>query len=125
MIWNVEHWNQPQDLETATSWESKANHLLWSLKSKDDAPRYRDLQWRKVFDEQVKKTPLSLLIANDDQLFALPLAEQRLGWEIKLSKEGAWDRFSTLSQVAVLEGDERDVSRYMNPILMGQMLNLR
>lgn len=110
MIWNIEHWNSPRDHEAATSWETKANDLLWSLRSDGDATRYGDLAWRKTFDEQVKKTPLSLIIASDDQLFALPLAEKEVEWEIRLSKEGAWDRFSTLSQVAVLEGDEKEVS---------------
>lgn len=110
MIWNIEHWNARQDHSAATAWEGKVHELLWSIKSKDDSPRYRDLHWRKVFDKQVKKTPLSLLIASDDQLFALPIGERKLEWEIKLSKEGAWDRFCTLSQVAVLEGVEKEVS---------------
>lgn len=110
MIWNVEHWNAPRDHKAATSWEEQVHDLLWSLRSKDDSPRYRDLQWRNVFDEQVKKTPLSLLIASDDQLFALPIGEERVEWDIRLSKEDAWQRFSTLGQVAVLEGEEREVS---------------
>ena len=53
---------------------------------------------------------MSLIVASDDQLFALPLGEREVEWEIKLSKERAWERFATLSQVAVLEGEEREVS---------------
>lgn len=73
------------------------------------------MQWQKVFDEQVKKTPLSLIIASDDQLFALPIGQTQLEWEIKLSKEDAWDRFCTLSQVAVLGGEEKEVSVTLLP----------
>ena len=109
LIWNIEHWNAPSSHTAATPWEQKVHSLLWSLKSPDDSPRYRDEQWRKVFDEQVKKTPLSLLVADQDQLFALPLGETMVEWEVRLSREGAWERFATLSQVAVLEGSERQV----------------
>lgn len=110
LIWNVEDWNSPQDYEARSSWEAKVKDLLWSIKSADDSPRYRDLQWRNVFDEQVKKTPLSLIVADDDQLFALPIGEEKVEWQIQLSKEGCWERYATLSQIAVLEGQEREVS---------------
>lgn len=118
MIWNIEHWNAPKDHKAATQWESKVHELLWSLKTSDDSPRYRDFQWRTVFDEQVKKTPLSLLIASDDQLFALPIGEEQIEWQVKLSMEDAWERFATLSQVAVLEGEEREVSLAYVPLIV-------
>lgn len=84
--------------------------LIWSIATEKDAPRYRDGAWRQIFDEQVKKTPLSLIIADGDQMFALPIGEQEIEWEVKLSKGDAWERFCTLSQVAVLEGEEKEVS---------------
>lgn len=110
LIWNLEHWNAAKDHQIATSWEKTINDLLFSLAKQDDGPRYRDMQWRKVFDDQIKKNPLSVLIPGDDPLFALPIAETKLEWEITLSKEEAWNRFYTLSHVAVLEGEALEVS---------------
>lgn len=88
-----------------TPWESKLHDLIWTF---DDAqPRYRHAEWRKVFDEQLRSTPLTLpLFANP--LFSLPLAEQTFPFTVKLTKEALWDRFSTLSQIARLEGEERE-----------------
>jgi len=62
-----------------------------------------------VFDKQTKSTPLSLIIPSD-QLFSLPLAETREAFEVRLSKEKLWERYNTLSQIAMLEGEERKVS---------------
>lgn len=107
MVWNIEDYNAPRDHEASTAWEAKAHELIWSF---DDAePRFRHEQWRKVFDEQTNSTPLSLLIANDDQLFSLPLGTHAEPFEVRLPKDKIWDRFSTLSQIAVLEGEEREV----------------
>ena len=79
----------------------------------DNEPRFRHAQWRKVFEEQSKSTPLSLLVASD-QLFSLPLAEHEESFETWLPKDKIWERYSTLSQIATLEGEELDVSRYMD-----------
>lgn len=62
-----------------------------------------------MFDEQVKSTPLSIIIASDP-LFSLPLAEHVEKNEVWLAKDALWDRFNTLSQIAMLEGEEREVS---------------
>nr|POF03131.1 putative methyltransferase-like c25b8.10 [Quercus suber] len=104
LIWNIESYNAPRGHKASTSWEVKAHELIWSFD--DNEPRFRHEQWRKVFDEQTKSTPLSLLIANDDQLFALPLGEDTESFEVKLTKEKIWERFATLSQIAVLEGED-------------------
>ena len=72
-------------------------------------PRARHGQWREVFDEQVKSSPLALLTAGD-QLFSLPLGEQKEKWEVWLTKEQVWERYNTLSHVSVLQGEEREVS---------------
>ena len=50
------------------------------------------------------------LLTASDQFFSLPLAEDQEKFEVWLPKEKIWDRFSTLSYIAVLEGEEREVS---------------
>nr|POE63355.1 putative methyltransferase-like c25b8.10 [Quercus suber] len=106
LIWNIESYNAPRDHKASTTWEAKAHDLIWSFD--DNEPRFRHEQWRKVFDEQTKSTPLSLLVADDDQLFALPLGETIEPFEVHLTRDKIWERFSTLSQIAVLEGEERE-----------------
>ena len=108
MIWNIDDYNSTRGFKPSTVWESKLHDLLWTFD--DDVPRYRHEQWRRVFDEQVKSTPLSLIIAGDDQLFSLPLAEHDEEFEASLPKEKVWERFNTISQIAVLEGEDREVS---------------
>lgn len=112
LVWNSEDYNAPRDHKASTQWEAVAHNLTWSVAddSGDDVPRFRHMQWRKVFDEQVKKTPLSILIADDDQLFALPIGEHTEPFEIALSKQNVWDRYATLGHIAVLEGERLEVS---------------
>ncbi len=102
-------YNAPRAHKSVTAWEDRLNELVWSFD--DDQPRFRHEKWRQVFDEQVKATPLSLLVASDDeQLFSLPLAEHVERFEVVLSKEQIWQRFNTLSHIAILEGEEQKVS---------------
>ncbi|KAF2481085.1 S-adenosyl-L-methionine-dependent methyltransferase [Neohortaea acidophila] len=107
MVWNIEDYNAPQGHKAKTTWEAKAHDLIWSFNDED--PRFRHEKWREVFDEQVKSSPLSLLPSGDDeQFFSLPLGEQQEAFETWLPKEKIWDRFNTLSHIAVLEGEERE-----------------
>ena len=115
MIWNIEDYNSPKDHKPTTEWEQKAQALTWSFQ--DDQARFRHLQWRKVFEDQSKSTPLSLIIASD-QYFALPLGEEKEPFEIWLTREKIWERYATISHIAVLEGEEREVSN--NPELYGR-----
>lgn len=62
-----------------------------------------------MFDDQIKSTPLTIT-AFASPLFSLPLGEEAVKWTVWLSKENIWKRFSTLSQIAVLEGGSLDVS---------------
>lgn len=80
--------------------------LTWTFN--DNQPRFRHEQWRAVFEEQSKSTPLSLLKAGD-QLFSLPLGEHLEPFETWLSKDKIWERYSTISHIAVLQGEEREV----------------
>lgn len=113
LIWNVEDYNNARDHEASTAWEAKLNALTWSIaeESGDNEPRFRHLQWRTVFDEQVKKTPLSLLRADDDQLFSLPIGEHTEAFDIALPVEGVWERYRTLGTLAVLEGERLQRAR--------------
>lgn len=106
MIWNIEHYNAPRDHEAATSWEQKVHDLTWTFDDKE--PRFRHEKWRQVLEDQSKATPLSLIVPND-QYFSLPLGEHLEPFETWLSKEAVWERYSTISHIAVLEGEEREV----------------
>lgn len=107
MVWNVDDYNSPNDSRPSTEWETKLHHLTWTFG--DELPRFRHDQWRQVFGEQVKKGPLSLLSAGDDQLFTLPLGEHQDRFEVRLTKEKIWERYTTLSHIARQEGEEREV----------------
>ncbi|KAK4888129.1 hypothetical protein LTR27_012935 [Elasticomyces elasticus] len=105
IIWNIEDYNSPQTYDATTPWEGKVRDLTWTFQ--DNEARFRHEQWRKVFENQSKSTPLSLIIASD-QLFALPLGEHLEQFEVRLTKDQIWERYATISHIAVLEGDERE-----------------
>lgn len=107
LIWNAEIYNSPKDQQAPSAWEGKLRDLNWAVAEEtgDKEPRFRHMEWKKIFDDQVKKTPLSLLVASDDQLFSLPIAEHTEPFEVTLTADRAWERFATLGHIAVLEGD--------------------
>lgn len=107
-LWNIEDYNAPRSHKASSSWEAKLHEVIWSFD--DDQPRFRHEKWRRVFDEQIKSNPISVT-TSANPLFALPLGEHVQQWEIWLSKDAVWDRYNTLSQIAILEGEEREVSR--------------
>jgi hypothetical protein len=45
--------------------------------------------------------------------FSLPLGEDSIRWTVWLTEDALWDRFATLSQVAVLQGEEKEAARRM------------
>ncbi|GAB7349518.1 hypothetical protein MBLNU459_g0223t2 [Dothideomycetes sp. NU459] len=104
MTWNIEDYNAPRSQKAATAWEETLHDIIWSLD--DNAPRFRHEKWRQVFDEQLESNPLSIA-TSAEPLFSLPLGEHIERWEIWLTKEAVWDRFNTLSHVAMLEGEEK------------------
>ena len=108
LVWNIEDYNAPRDHAASSAWEATAQDLIWSIAEEGDdkEPRYRHMEWKKVFDEQVKKTPLSLLVASDDQMFSLPIGEHEEPFETSLPPEKAWERYATLAHIAVLEGEK-------------------
>lgn len=119
MIWNIEDCmanidqtdhtlteyridNSPLSWKIHSGWESKMRDVIWTFD--DDSPRFRHDKWREVFDAQVKVNPLAL--QSDDTLFGLPLGESSVEFETWLSKDDVWSRLRTLSQLAILEGEE-------------------
>lgn len=62
-----------------------------------------------MFENQIKSTPFTIT-AFASPLFSLPLGEDEVKWVVWLTKENIWKRFSTLSQIAILEGEALKVS---------------
>ncbi|KEQ84793.1 putative 2-heptaprenyl-1,4-naphthoquinone methyltransferase [Aureobasidium pullulans] len=105
MIWNIEDYNAPKAHAASTGWEQKLQDLIHTFD--DNQPRFRHEKWRSVFDSQLSSNPFSIT-TSAEPLFALPLAENTEEWSVWLTKEAIWQRFSTLSQIAVLESEEKE-----------------
>jgi hypothetical protein len=102
--------NKPADWEATTAWEQKLNELIFSLGS-DGNPRFRDHCWKAVFERQLDPNPLHAIrdvLSDRMPRFSLPLGEDSVKWTVWLPDAALWLRISTLSQVAVLEGQARD-----------------
>ncbi|KAL8954050.1 MAG: hypothetical protein Q9222_000107 [Ikaeria aurantiellina] len=102
MIWNVEDYNAPKSWEPRTAWEAKLKDIMWTYD--DQHPRFRHESWRKVFDKQLSSTPFTIQAA--DPLFSLPVGEDSVDFTHWMHPEAIWERYRSLSQIAVLEGDE-------------------
>ncbi|KAI4273278.1 MAG: hypothetical protein LQ337_004748 [Flavoplaca oasis] len=102
MVWNVEDYNAPESWEPTTKWEATMKEIMWSYH--DQRPRFRHDLWRNVFDKQVSSTPFTIQAA--DPLFSLPLGEDSTKFIHWLHPDAIWERFRSLSQISVLEGDE-------------------
>lgn len=80
----------------------------------DGHPRFRHLAWRQVFENQQYTTPIQYIksIFNDSlPTFTLPIGEDKVEWVVWLSDEGVWSRYSTLSQIANQQGEEKEKIR--------------
>jgi len=76
----------------------------------DGHPRFRHLQWKKVFEKQLDTTPLQAIKDTFTQnlpLFSLPLGEDNVEWTVWLTDEEVWSRYSTLSQIANQQGEKK------------------
>jgi hypothetical protein len=81
--------------------------VIWTF---DDAsPRFRHEKWRQVFEDQTAGNPFSIQFKTP--LFTLPLGEDSVEFTTWLTKEEIWSRLRTLSQLAVLEGEELNKAR--------------
>lgn len=65
-----------------------------------------------MFEDQVSRSLLNVIVAADDPLFSMPLGCNEEAWTVWLSREKVWERYRTLGQVAVLEGGELEVSNF-------------
>lgn len=100
--------NAPQSWPKSTAWEEKMNDLTWTFD--DTNPRFRHEKWRQAFESQLDTTPLQTLkdtFTHHMPTFSLPLGEDKVEWTVWLTEEQLWDRYSTLSQISVLDGEDR------------------
>lgn len=105
MIWNAEDYNRNQEHKATTTWEQTMQDYIWT--QDDEQPRFRHQKWKEVFDQQTRSGPLAL-ITSSEPLFSLPIAVHEDPWTVWLPEDKVWDRLSTLSQIAILEGEERE-----------------
>ncbi|MCJ1340466.1 hypothetical protein MMC09_005762 [Bachmanniomyces sp. S44760] len=102
MIWNLEDYNAPRSWTPTTQWESKIKDITWRFD--DNQPRFRHEKWREVFEKQLASTPFTIQAANP--LFSMPLGEETFKRTFWMTKEALWERYRTLSQIAVVKGEE-------------------
>ncbi|KAI0100396.1 S-adenosyl-L-methionine-dependent methyltransferase [Nemania sp. FL0031] len=125
MIWNVDEYNKPQSWPATTKWEQKLNNYI--LGFDDGLPRFRHSKWQEVFEKQPPANPVQAIRDTfSDHLprFSLPLGENSVKWTMWLSEEALWARINTLSQIAVLKGEEREAAIKMyKDILQGDDVN--
>jgi hypothetical protein len=94
--------NAPRSWEKRSSWEQTINDVIWTFE--DNTARFREEKWKQIFEDQSKSDPLTLHFA--DPMFSLPVGEDTEEFETWLSKDDIWKRLRTLSQIAILEGEE-------------------
>ncbi|KAH9888199.1 S-adenosyl-L-methionine-dependent methyltransferase [Xylariomycetidae sp. FL2044] len=110
-IWNIEDYNKPKAWPATTQWEKTLNDFIWSLD--DGLPRFRHQKWKEVFENQAPTNPVQVIKNTfNDQLprFSLPLGEDSVKWTVWLTEDALWSRFNTLSQIAVLQGEDREAA---------------
>ncbi|RMD43907.1 hypothetical protein DV735_g1174, partial [Chaetothyriales sp. CBS 134920] len=98
MVWNIEDYNAPLSWKIHEGWEAVMRDVVWSFH--DAVPRFRHEKWRQAFDSHDSSSD------DNSPLFSLPLGEGIEEFETWLSKEEIWNRLHTLSQIAILEGEE-------------------
>ncbi|KAH8675459.1 methyltransferase [Xylariales sp. PMI_506] len=122
VIWNIEDYNKPKGWQARTEWEQKLNDYIWSLD--DGLPRFRHQKWKEVFELQLPGNPFKVLrdtLMDHLPRFSLPLGESTDDrWTVWLSEDALWARLNTLSQIAVLKGEDRENSiKLFKDVLQG------
>lgn len=77
----------------------------------DGESRFRHQKWKDVFEARQDTPPLQTVVDTFTHRlprFSLPLGEETVNWTVWLTEEGIWERYLTLSQIAVLKGMERE-----------------
>ena len=123
MIWNIEDClrlsviclstqmlmentdNAPKSWHPTTKWEAKLKDMTWSWGN--ETPRFRHEQWREVFDKQLESTPFTIETA--EILFSLPISEHFDIFTHWVNENAMWDRYHTLSQFSVMNGEQLEV----------------
>lgn len=111
MIWNVDDYNKPRGWPATTKWEQKLNDYI--LGFDDGLPRFRHYKWQEVFEQQPPGNPVQVIrdtLTDHLPRFSLPLGENTVKWTRWLSEEALWARINTLSQIAVLTGEDREAA---------------
>lgn len=98
MIWNIDDYNAPMSWNIHDGWETTMRDEMHKLD--DGHPRFRDMQWQKVFDEQGASNPLSLHAS--DPLFGLPIGQELFDYCRLLTKDDCWKVLETHSMIANL-----------------------
>ncbi|KAI9814116.1 MAG: hypothetical protein M1832_006004 [Thelocarpon impressellum] len=98
LIWNVEDYNAPPSWTPTTPWEARVKALTLAL-ADDAQPRFRHERWEAAF------------APHRQRLFAAPVGAARVPTTSWLRADAVWARYATLSQVAVLGGEERATLR--------------
>jgi hypothetical protein len=108
--------------KASSKWEQKLKDIVWSLE--DGHPRFRHLDWRKVFEAQTETTPLQTVMdtfTHNFPDFSLPIGTEDVFWTVYLTDEAIWSRYYTLSQIAVLKGEQLvEVKRQVFEALKGE-----
>ncbi|KAK2589964.1 hypothetical protein QQS21_012355 [Conoideocrella luteorostrata] len=92
---------QPRNWAASTQWEDQMKQLVLALPP-DDVDRFRDDKWGKVFERQSRAA---------DPYFTTPIGQDKVPFTVWRTKELLWDRINTLSQIAVLEGNDKETFR--------------
>lgn len=77
----------------------------------DGKPRFRHMLWKQAFAEQKDTTPVQIhknTITQSSPKFSLPLREEQLKYVVWLTEEALWNRMTTLSNIANLQGEKRE-----------------
>ncbi|KAL7950584.1 S-adenosyl-L-methionine-dependent methyltransferase [Trichoderma barbatum] len=97
LIWNVDDYNKPASWKAGSKWEQALNARIFTLPD-FGPPRFRNSEWPRLFDRQAESAK---------PLFSTPIGEEKLPWTVWLEKAAVWDRVHTLSQVFILEGEDK------------------
>lgn len=123
--------NKPRGWPATTKWEQKLNDYI--LGFDDGLPRFRHYvrhlyltlhhdnlpstdqqkKWQEVFEQQPPGNPVQVIrdtLTDHLPRFSLPLGENTVKWTRWLSEEALWARINTLSQIAVLTGEDREAA---------------
>jgi len=96
LVWNRADHKPGDDGVTAMDWQAKLQAVAGVAPNK--AKSSHDGEWKLVFDEQTHN--------GGSLLFSVPLGETSVPWTKFVTKDALWEQLSTISYVAMLEGEK-------------------